>query len=59
MDITWELTICILELILHNASEQDLIAMQNPAYMHLFTENIKLTGHLEVLEYIHCLSLAH
>ncbi|KAN0125372.1 hypothetical protein V8E53_015562 [Lactarius tabidus] len=36
--------------ILRLATEGHLFAVQNPAYMHLFKENMKLTGQLESLE---------
>jgi hypothetical protein len=35
--------------ILHGATHDDLMAVQNPAYMCLFVENNKLTGRLESL----------
>ena len=35
------------------------MASQNQGFMRLFTENIKLMGRLEALEYVHRLSLTH
>lgn len=40
---------------LRQATDQDLIAAQNPAYMRLYTENISYAGQLKALEYVHCL----
>jgi hypothetical protein len=39
--------------------EGHLVAVQNPAFMRLFKENIKLTGQLEVLEYDHPVTPYH
>ncbi|KAI9442343.1 hypothetical protein H4582DRAFT_2054808 [Lactarius indigo] len=36
--------------ILSQATHEDLFGAQNPVYMHLYTENIKLTASLETLE---------
>ncbi|KAI9430764.1 hypothetical protein H4582DRAFT_2063417 [Lactarius indigo] len=36
--------------ILSQATHEDLFSAQNPVYMHLYTENIKLTASLETLE---------
>jgi hypothetical protein len=46
-----ELTYVINEIFLRQASDRALMAAQNPAYMRLFTENIKLRGSYETLEY--------
>jgi hypothetical protein len=37
--------------LIHNASHKDMIVVQNKAYMRLFTENFRLMGSLQTLEY--------
>jgi hypothetical protein len=55
--LTLELTRDLYKALLRQASAQELITAQNSAYMRLYKDNIKLTGHIESLEYDHCFSL--
>ena len=48
---TVELTYDVNKLSLHQASHTVLMASQNPAYIRLYKENMKLRGSLNTLEY--------
>ncbi|KAH9019851.1 hypothetical protein EDB84DRAFT_1441991 [Lactarius hengduanensis] len=38
--------------VLSQATHEDLFGAQNPVYVHLYTENLKLTASHETLEYV-------
>jgi hypothetical protein len=50
ISITLDLTHDIYETTLRQATEQDLLAVQNAAYLRLFTENITLNSRIQALE---------